>query len=99
MNAVDSTEEEEVELPDLEAGDEAKILWCVNYERFQREFRDQVIVQAVTRRIGKLTFLKSKLDCWSGGKKTIQRNSILCRNSIFSYGLLCWKQNFKSFFL
>ena len=62
MNAVDSTEEEEVELPDLEAGDEAKILWCVNYERFQREFRDQVIVQAVTRRIGKLTFLNTYLN-------------------------------------
>merc|ERR1719266_1481083 len=51
VNAVDETEEENLEQPDLEARDEAKILWCVNYERFQREFRDQVIVQAVARRI------------------------------------------------
>ena len=31
--------------------EESKILWRINYERFGRELRDQVIVQAVTRRI------------------------------------------------
>ena len=51
MTAVNAEEEVDLEAVDLEAGDEAKILWCINYERFQREFRDQVIVQAVTRRI------------------------------------------------
>ena len=36
---------------DLKNEDECKILWRLNYERFQREFRDQIIVQSVTRRI------------------------------------------------
>ena len=53
IEATANTEEEDIETPnvDLEAGDEAKILWSINYDRFKQEFRDQVIVQAVTRRI------------------------------------------------
>ena len=53
IEATANTEEDDIETPpnDLEAGDEAKILWCINYDRFKQEFRDQVIVQAVTRRI------------------------------------------------
>ena len=51
IDAVEKSEEE----PDYELIDnnneESKILWQINYERFNREFRDQVIVQAVTRRI------------------------------------------------
>ena len=33
---------------------EIKILWRLNFERFQREFRDQIIVLSVTRRIDAL---------------------------------------------
>ena len=33
---------------------ETKILWRLNFERFQREFRDQIIVLSVTRRIDAL---------------------------------------------
>ena len=53
IEATSNTEEDDIETNhiDLEAGDEAKILWCINYDRFKQEFRDQVIVQAVTRRI------------------------------------------------
>ena len=53
IEATANTEEDDIETNpiDLEAGDEAKILWCINYDRFKQEFRDQVIVQAVTRRI------------------------------------------------
>ena len=40
-------EETEIELEN----DTDKILWRVNYERFSRELRDQVIVEAVTKRI------------------------------------------------
>ena len=51
IEAVEKSEDE----PDYELIDnnneESKILWQINYERFNREFRDQVIVQAVTRRI------------------------------------------------
>ena len=34
--------------------EETKILWRLNFERFQREFRDQIIVLSVTRRIDAL---------------------------------------------
>ena len=51
VEATANTEEEDIETPNLEAGEEAKTLWCINYDRFNQEFRDQVIVQAVTRRI------------------------------------------------
>ena len=53
IETTSNSEEDDIETNhiDLEAGDEAKILWCINYDRFKQEFRDQVIVQAVTRRI------------------------------------------------
>ena len=49
--AVEKSEDEpEYELIDNN-NEESKVLWKINYERLNREFRDQVIVQAVTRRI------------------------------------------------
>ena len=46
VEAVDKSDEDpdhaDFDLKD----DKSKILWRINYERFQREFRDQVVVQA-----------------------------------------------------
>ena len=52
VEAVEKCEEDEPDR-DFQCNDKEsrQILWRINYERFQREFRDQVIVQAVTRRI------------------------------------------------
>lgn len=43
-------EDEELQAKDQDFPD-CKILWRLNYERFDREFRDQIIVSAVSRRI------------------------------------------------
>ena len=34
-----------------QSAEELKILWRINYDRFKRELRDQVVVQAVKNRI------------------------------------------------
>ena len=50
--AIDKVDEDpDYEMEIKEGKDDAKILWRLNYERFQREFRDQIIVQTVTRRL------------------------------------------------
>ena len=52
--ALDKAEEAAEEDDDTELdlnNFESKILWRINYERFKREIRDQVVVQAVTKRI------------------------------------------------
>ena len=51
LTTIASENEIESEKKLLEDVSDGKILWKVNNSRFHREFRDQLIVQAVQRRI------------------------------------------------
>ena len=55
LEKLDEDPDHELKLTGGKAEDEeTKILWRFNFERFQREFRDQIIVLSVTRRIDAL---------------------------------------------
>ena len=55
LEKLDEDTDHELKLSGDKAEDEeTKILWRLNFERFQREFRDQIIVLSVTRRIDAL---------------------------------------------
>jgi DNA-directed RNA polymerase III subunit RPC3 len=73
--------------PEFEMADnaeESKILWRINYDRFHREFRDKVLVQAVTRRIdssagnlmGLLLNIMNENDPWAAVSCHIRQNEI-----------------------